>query len=381
MFPVSNGEKRAAETLLRSSGKKQRVSAAAVLTAIAFHRIKDGMYVSARAAGDDIGLSSRQRQELRRQVAGWHGTTKTLDQTPRELLRDQPTQMATSTARPNLQMCVAPSGEPTSAPSGVPSVGLSVASSVAPSSVPPSAPECEDVLRAGRKRADEMRVEEEEHEEGSQQQEQEEQQLVGGALMQLLPGVHILRAAVERPLCVQTMRRLRATPPEASYGIVNGSVKAPCGKRRGVPMAQHEWPIVRAVESALQQVGEMEGRLLGGATGLVRQKGCKKGKWHTDFPSFPVELERKPRTAWVVLESGNELEFGLMSSMVAVRLLAAELNVGDIIIFDGDVPHRGTEFYKKSRVAMHVYMDVPGVQRETDPNAQGSFKVVQGFRY
>jgi hypothetical protein len=88
MFPVSNEEKRAAETLLRSSGKKQRVSAAAVLTAIAFHRIKDGMYVSARAAGDDIGLSSRQRQELRRQVAGWHGTTKTLDQTPRELLRD-----------------------------------------------------------------------------------------------------------------------------------------------------------------------------------------------------------------------------------------------------------------------------------------------------
>ena len=45
--------------------------------------------------------------------------------------------------------------------------------------------------------------------------------------------------------------------------------------------------------------------------------------------------------------------------------------VGDILIFDGDVIHRGCA-YKSTCVAMHIYLDVPQVKRPP-PNKPGSF--------
>jgi hypothetical protein len=55
-----------------------------------------------------------------------------------------------------------------------------------------------------------------------------------------------------------------------------------------------------------------------------------------------------------------------------VTLSSRDLQVGDIIIFDGDVWHRG-HAYATSCVAVHIYLDVPAVQR-VEPNEAGSFQ-------
>ena len=52
-------------------------------------------------------------------------------------------------------------------------------------------------------------------------------------------------------------------------------------------------------------------------------------------------------------------------------LLAESLQVGDIIIFDGDVFHRGCQ-YDGTCVALHIYLDVREVTRFA-PNEDGSF--------
>ena len=65
---VTSDEKLAAETRLRSSATKQRITQPAILTAVALQRIIDGVYKTWKEAGDDLGLSARQRKELREQV-------------------------------------------------------------------------------------------------------------------------------------------------------------------------------------------------------------------------------------------------------------------------------------------------------------------------
>ena len=91
-----------------------------------------------------------------------------------------------------------------------------------------------------------------------------------------------------------------------------------------------------------------------------------------------------PRTAWVVLEKGAALEVGLMPSAIALMLSPAQLHVGDIVLFDGDVPHRGVAFPDAPNVSLHVYLDVPGVERVRNPNYKGSFSMIEphvGFEY
>ena len=68
MPEVTVDEKRAAETRLRTSATKQRVTQPAIRTAIALQRIVDGFYQTVKEAGDDLGLSARQRRELSEQV-------------------------------------------------------------------------------------------------------------------------------------------------------------------------------------------------------------------------------------------------------------------------------------------------------------------------
>ena len=65
---VTSDERLAAETRLRSSATKQRITQPAFLTAVALQRIIDGVYKTWKEAGDDLGLSARQRKELREQV-------------------------------------------------------------------------------------------------------------------------------------------------------------------------------------------------------------------------------------------------------------------------------------------------------------------------
>jgi hypothetical protein len=76
MPEVTNEEKLAAKTRLRTSAKKQRITQPAILTAVALQRIGDGIYKTWKEAGDDLGLSARQCKELREQVEA----SRTLDQ-------------------------------------------------------------------------------------------------------------------------------------------------------------------------------------------------------------------------------------------------------------------------------------------------------------
>ena len=168
--------------------------------------------------------------------------------------------------------------------------------------------------------------------------------------------------------------------------------------------------------------------------GLLRKPNCKLGTWHRDFPHFG-HVARKPATCFIVLEKGNgvccahtltsphpippnlttspppptptptstphppphntstrpipttphpapplalpspQLDFHVelpCGRTYIVTLSSRDLQVGDIIIFDGDVWHRG-HAYATSCVAVHIYLDVPAVQR-VEPNEAGSFQ-------
>jgi hypothetical protein len=87
MPPVTQAEKREAAAHLSScQSKKQRVTEPAIATEVARRRILRGAYGSRTAsnncvkeAGDDLGLSERQRKELSRQLKGEPLPVRTLD--------------------------------------------------------------------------------------------------------------------------------------------------------------------------------------------------------------------------------------------------------------------------------------------------------------
>ena len=116
MPPVTPAEKLEAEQSLRSSGKKQRISQPAVATEVARRRILRGDYGDltpknnyVKAAGDDLGLSERQRLELRKQlleampVRTLESCFATTDATPQTAAapETQPTQPTARQAAPN----------------------------------------------------------------------------------------------------------------------------------------------------------------------------------------------------------------------------------------------------------------------------------------
>ena len=120
-------------------------------------------------------------------------------------------------------------------------------------------------------------------------------------------------------------------------------------ERRAVPMSMEE-PAFQEALAALEAAGEMEGRspadaagqrlrtharthartlhcththtrththahssllysslLYSTCAGLNRLDDCKEGAMHSDFPTFPADLARKPATAFLVLEKGNHV--------------------------------------------------------------------------
>ena len=116
MPPVTPAERLEAVQSLRSSGKKQRISQPAVATEVARRRILRGDYGDltpknnyVKAAGDDLGLSERQRLELRKQlleampVRTLESCFATTDATPQTAAapETQPTQPTARQAAPN----------------------------------------------------------------------------------------------------------------------------------------------------------------------------------------------------------------------------------------------------------------------------------------
>ena len=97
------------------------------------------------------------------------------------------------------------------------------------------------------------------------------------------------------------------------------------------------------------------------------RKGCLQQGWHTDYdPTAVAQRRRKPRSAILALEAGARL--WVVVNGVAVEV---QLEVGDILLFDGDVVHAGAA-YAKANTRLHVYLDVRGVEHE----ANGTFLVI-----
>lgn len=93
------------------------------------------------------------------------------------------------------------------------------------------------------------------------------------------------------------------------------------------------------------------------------------------------QLHTVPRTAWVLLQEGAPgIDFGMLPSGLQFTLDSSSLRVGDIVLFDGWVPHRGPAT-DGSCVGLHAYLDVPEVVREKDPTKVGSFTHLSLFKY
>lgn len=136
------------------------------------------------------------------------------------------------------------------------------------------------------------------------------------------------------------------------------------------------------LEKADQVGGEMSGRVWGQVTALIRKDGCAGQDVHTDWSVEDIAARPagtpKPRSAWVVLQKGAKLTLGLPSG-VTVELKAENLSIGDIVLFDGDVPHAGCAYLRR-HVGMHIYLDVPAIPRELDPSKAKSFHLVEEFQ-
>ena len=141
--------------------------------------------------------------------------------------------------------------------------------------------------------------------------------------------------------------------------------------------------IKAALEKADQVGGEVSGRVWGQATALIRKDGCAGQDVHTDWSVEAIAARPagtpKPRSAWVVLQKGAKLTLGLLPSKVTVELRAESLHVGDIVLFDGDVPHAGCAYLRR-HVGMHIYLDVPAIYRHPDPDKASSFHLVDEFQ-
>ena len=122
----------------------------------------------------------------------------------------------------------------------------------------------------------------------------------------------------------------------------------------------------------------------GQATALIRKDGCAGQDVHTDWSVEAIAARPagtpKPRSAWVVLQNGAKLTLGLLpTSGVTVELKAENLSIGDIVLFDGDVPHAGCAYLRR-HVGMHIYLDVPAIPRQLDPSKAESFHLVEEFQ-
>ena len=77
-----------------------------------------------------------------------------------------------------------------------------------------------------------------------------------------------------------------------------------------------------------------------------------------------------PFSVWAVTEKGNALD--MLVGGVVIHITDTFLQVGDVLLFDGDVIHRGIA-YQKSCIGWHAYVDVAGVKRTRNALALGSF--------
>lgn len=107
----------------------------------------------------------------------------------------------------------------------------------------------------------------------------------------------------------------------------------------------------------LEARGLMEGRRLGESVLLYSRKGCVQQQWHRDYDSSGfARLLHKPLGVLVALQSGTKFK--------EYPCTTHTLGAGDVLVFEGDVPHAGAG-YDHENMRIHAY--VHSVEMQTVP--------------
>ena len=162
------------------------------------------------------------------------------------------------------------------------------------------------------------------------------------------PGVHVLRGAVQVGAGVAELAR-RAE--ERGQVVFN-----PGGRRLQLSL-RRDHRMVRALRSALEERGLLleGGRALRSPVLLHSLAGCRRQQWHTDWDPEQVAAARvKPMGVLLALTPGARF---------ATPSRTYDLDVGDVVCFDGDVVHAGAEYPTTSNTRLHAYLDVPDAPR------------------
>lgn len=114
-------------------------------------------------------------------------------------------------------------------------------------------------------------------------------------------------------------------------------------------------PFVRQVVAVLKAKRLItEDHFCGGAVVIHSKPNCMQQQWHTDYDIDALKnIKQKPKGVLVALQNGTR--FVTPSRTYTMKC-------GDILVFDGDEIHAGSG-YKKANTRLHLYMDVPYVDR------------------
>ena len=113
-------------------------------------------------------------------------------------------------------------------------------------------------------------------------------------------------------------------------------------------------PLRLRVIKALEERGVLSGgRTPYHACILHSRKGCKRQAYHSDFDiNAFVNARVKPCSVLLALENRTKLHF--CDAVV-------EMCRGDLLIFEGDVVHAGSEYIHAENTRFFMYVGIPGV--------------------
>ena len=142
--------------------------------------------------------------------------------------------------------------------------------------------------------------------------------------------------------------------------------------------------------SHLVRAGKLSNREFGKSVALYSSQGCEVQPWHIDFSDEPnptprsrkakLSAEAEQRHKWKVRYQQLDgirgmrkkplgvfwaLEEGCKIMLAGPHGEAVEvcLEVGDVLLFDGDLVHAGAAYPDSDNIRMHVYLYAEGIER------------------
>lgn len=110
--------------------------------------------------------------------------------------------------------------------------------------------------------------------------------------------------------------------------------------------------LVARMEEALRSNGYLDDKSLRTPVILHSLAGCSQQQWHLDFQPNPAS-DTNPMGALLALEANTRFE---------TRKRTLELDVGDLLVFDGGLVHAGAA-YRDDNTRLHAYLYPRGGRR------------------